>query len=101
MIVTNALLNVGLTLVASFANLVGIPDNSVPKTPANLRKYIVGSPESPVDMCLFHRDGTSFFISEGVVQRFESPGSYFNLQDRSLVPRYTGVPALSSNKNAR
>ncbi len=98
MIDTNALLNVGFTIIASFANLAGIPDDSVPKTPADLRKYIVGSPRSPTDIFLFHSNGTSFRIEEGAVQHFESPGSYFRLQDRSLVPRYTGLPTLSSNQ---
>ena len=48
-------------------------------------------PASPVDLYLVHRSGTQFWISEGVVQRFQTPDSYFRLQDPDLITNHLGA----------
>src|SRR5438477_12788280 len=76
MVATNELLSIGFGIIASFTNIVRIPSDAVPTKPDDLKKYVVGSPRSPVDLLLVHRDGTRFWITDGAVSWFCTPGSY-------------------------
>jgi len=98
MVLTNALLSIAFGIVANFTNVVPIPDEAVPKRVEDLARFIVGSPSSPLDMFLVDRKGTEFEISGGVVRHFDSPGSYFGLQDPRSIDRYRGSSQLSSNE---
>jgi hypothetical protein len=97
MVDTNALLSIAFSLIANFTNVVQVPSDAVPQNPADLSKFVVGSPSSPTDLYLVHRKGTAFWISGGVVYRYRSPGSFFRLQNTALIPNYEGTSTLDSN----
>ncbi len=101
MIDTNALLSVAFSLIANFTNVVPVPSDAVPQYPADLAKCVVGSPSSPTDLYLVHKRGTEFWINGGVVYRFRSPGSFFELQDAKSIANYTGTSILESNDVVR
>jgi hypothetical protein len=98
MVLTNALLSIGFSLVSNFANVVEMPAEVLPRRVEELREYFIGDPHSPIDLYLVHRGGTMFGIRDGAVTMFESPGSYIKLQDPSRVPEFFGEPTLSSNQ---
>ena len=97
MIDTNALLSIAFTLISNFTQVVEVPYHAVPQKTADLESCLIGSPSSPCDLYMVHRKGTEFWIADGVVWAYRSPGSYFNLQDAHLIPKFTGDSALSSN----
>ena len=70
MVATNELLSMGFGIIASFTNAVQVPVDSVPTKKADLQRYVVGSPRSPVDLFLVHRDGTRFWVTDGAVTWF-------------------------------
>ena len=98
MVDTNALLSIGFAIVANFTNIVHVPPAEVPTTINDLQKYIVGSPNRPIDLSLQLKNGAYYWIFEGVVQGFESPGTYFQGQDFKNVAKYGGIPNLDSNQ---
>ena len=97
MVDTNALLSIAFSLITSFTNVVSVPSDAVPHDRADLTKILVGSPSSPTDLYLVDRKGTEFSISGGVVYRYRSPGSYFELQDPKLIPSFEGTSTMDSN----
>src|SRR5271157_5827328 len=100
MVLTNALLSIGFSLIANFTNVVPVPADSVPVRAEDLRQFVVGTYRSPVDLHVVHRRGTIFGIRDGVVYLFEDPGSFSAAQDPAMLPRFTGVAALNSNQIA-
>src|SRR5439155_16999861 len=101
MIDTNALLSIAFSLIANFTNVVPVPSDAVPQSAADLNKCIIGSPKSPTHLYLVHQKGTEFWIDDGVVYRYRSPGSFFELQDSKLITNYTGISTLESNDIVR
>jgi hypothetical protein len=97
MIDTNLLLSIGFSIITNFANVVHLPDNAVPKSPADLQRCLIGSPYSPIDLFLEDRQEKCFEISDGVVCRYSSPDSFFEIQDPKLIPNYTGTSLLTTN----
>src|SRR5438876_619504 len=96
MVDTNTLLSIGFSIVANFANVVEIPDHASPASLGDLRKYVVGSPRSPVDLFLWDRRGTRFWIEDGAVHRFCTPGSYRDSSVRS-GSQFQGEPKVASD----
>jgi hypothetical protein len=98
MIDTNALLSVGFSLVAAFADVVKIPDG-IPTKAEDLQKYVVsGPPPIPAtDLYLVDRRRRQFWIHDGAVYSFSSPGSFKELQNPQALPKFQGTPTLGSN----
>jgi hypothetical protein len=98
MLDTNLLLAVAFPLVSNFAQIVHIPESSVPHSAQDLVQTVVGSPASPVDLYLKHRDGTEFWLRGGAVGGYSSPHSYFALQEPELLQEYTGNARLNATQ---
>src|SRR5207249_3458739 len=98
MVDTNALLSMAFAIISSFTNIVEVAREHVPTSAGDLEKCNIGTLYSPVDLFLMHRSGTCFWIRDGAVQAYESPGSYFRLQDTRKVRSYTGPASLNSNQ---
>jgi hypothetical protein len=98
MVLTNALLAAGLSIVASFTNLVPIPPGEAPARVEELSDYFVGSPMWPTDLILVHRGRSSFHIQHGVVFFFVSSASYMNHGPETPVSQFDGEPALSARQ---
>jgi hypothetical protein len=94
---TNALLSIAFSLVAAFTNIVHIPSREVPIGTSDLNKYLIGSPTSPADVFLFHKNGSSFEVRDGTVRWYCSPRSFFQLQDQHLVPQFMGHGTVDSS----
>jgi hypothetical protein len=102
MVDTNALLSIAFSLIANFTNVVEIPPDQVPQSPADLSLCIIGSPMYPTDVILVHTNGTRFTINHsGGVNGYASPDSFFRLQDVKDLSRYSGEPKLNSNEVLR
>lgn len=97
MIDTNALLSIAFSMIASFTNIVEVPPAWVPTKASDLERCIIGRPGWPVHLILTHHSGTEFWINNGAIYSYSSPGSFFTLQDPSLVPNFVGTTTLSSN----
>jgi hypothetical protein len=98
MVDTNALLSVAFSLIANFTNIVHVPPAAVPQSASGVESCVIGTPYSPVDVYIRHRKGTEFWISDGIVEQFRSPGSFFQLQNLDIITRYLGAPQLNSNQ---
>jgi hypothetical protein len=100
MIATNELLKIGFAIVAGFTNVVQIQRGAVPTTAADLAKFVAGGP-APVpstSLYLLDRRGNEFWIKDGTVYQFSSPGSYKELQNPSAISKFKGAPVLTSNQ---
>ena len=84
MVDTNTLINIALTIIANFTNVVHVPENAVPKDSGDIVHQVVGGPRDPTDLYLVDKKGTEFWIRNGVVFAYRSPGSYFE-QDQSRM----------------
>lgn len=98
MVDTNQLLSIAFTIISSFTNVVHIPPDRVPQDRADLQKIVIGSPHSPLDLWLVHKRGDEFWICDGVVQQYQSPDSYFHLQNNAARSRLMGAQTISSNQ---
>ena len=98
MILTNALLSIGFSLVAEFTNIVSVPADQVPTRVEDLARCVVGDPHSPIDFGFLHRNGASFTVTDGVVDRFTAPGSFMALRDPDLDPRFFGKAIMTSSQ---
>src|SRR5882724_1541289 len=98
MILTNALLSIGFSLIANFTNTIAVPCEQVPTRIEDLREYSIGGVSSPTDLVLVHRRGTVFDVKHGAVTRFLSPDSLTHLQDPTLLPQFRGTPHLTSTQ---
>lgn len=94
----NALLKIGFALVAQFTNVVDVPPWAAPQSTNDLEAFVAGDPHSPVDLFLMHKKGSYFWIRDGVVHGYETPGSYFCLQDPERITNFVGIAQLSSNQ---
>src|SRR3954452_21862682 len=96
---TNALLSIAFAIVTNFANILELPPQSVPQSKSDLEAYRIGSgPYSPTDVYLRHKSGSEFWIRNGVVRTFETPDSFFNLQDTRLIPKFVGSSQMTTNE---
>jgi hypothetical protein len=98
MIITNALLSIGIGVVSNFCELVHIPIVYAPKSINDVQSYVVGAPSSPIDLFLTGPMGVRFGVRDGSVYYFCSPGSLSHEQDPSKLAQYTGEALLSSNQ---
>jgi hypothetical protein len=112
MIRTNLLVSIGLALVAKFADIVHIPAKGIPHTTNDLSGWMVGHPSMPtnLDLVLFQSKGVAYWVRDGGVDYFRTPGSLFYLQDAFNRPhaewaqgfrRFYGTPTLTSNQVVR
>lgn len=88
-------------MIANFTNIVEVPPEAVPTQPGDLQRCVIGrpgsGPGSALHLILTHRKGTEFWIGNGAIYAYSSPGSFFTLQDPSLVPNFMGTTKLTSN----
>ena len=98
MILTNVLLNIGLSLTAAFTNAVPIPVGTAPSDIKCFERVVFGSPESPVDLFFRTHSGGEFWIHDGVVCRFSCTDSILQLQDPERVRDFSGMLTLTSNE---
>ena len=98
MIDTNALLSIAFSIIANFTNAVYIPAHSVPQSTNDVEAYRVARHMYPVDVYLRHRQGTEFWIINGAVQVYYTPGTCFRLQDPSLIEKRLGPARFSSEQ---
>ena len=75
-----------------------MPTLNIPVGVENVRSYLVGSPDSPVDLSFVCRNGNIFWIHDGVVYRFQTPGSLMLCQDLDGISRFRGKAAFTSNE---
>src|SRR6266404_3438724 len=92
------LLNVVFALITNFANVVAVAPLPVPRTTDDLHNYVMGSPYSPTEVYIRSRAGLQFRVRDGAVELFETPGSYFHLQDPEQVTNFLGTPQMTSNQ---
>lgn len=98
MIDTNALLSIAFSIVSNFTNAVYIPPHSVPQNTSDLEAFGVARHLYPVDVYLRHKKGTQFWIINGAVQLYYTPGTCFGLQDPSLIEKRLGPARLGTNQ---
>lgn len=101
MIATNQLLSIAFAVISNFANVVEIPQRELPQQQEDLTKILIGTPNSPLDMYLVHKQGSEFWLSDGVVYQYYSPVSFFHMQDFSRRAGLVGPATLSSNEVVR
>jgi len=105
MLDTNTLLSIAFSIIANFTNIVEVPPWGVPTKPGDLQRCIIGrpgsGPGSAVHLILTHYKGTEFWIRDGAIYAYSSPGSFFTLQNPSLVPTFAGTTTLTSNDVVR
>lgn len=97
MVDTNALLTAALALISEFHGAIKVPQPQFLQSPSAIRRAVVGSPSSPIDVFLEDKHGTSYSISGGAVYRYETANSFSALQDPASLPHFVGSPTLSSN----
>ena len=95
---TNAILSVAFAIIANFTNVVYVPPQAVPRSENDLGAYQIGRRYFPLDLYLKHKQGNQFWIREGAVYQYETPESYFSLQDPKLIAKYVVTAKLSSNE---
>jgi len=95
---TNALLSIALSLATQFTNTVPTPSQVIPAGTNNVRQYLIGSPRSPLDVYFTLHNGVEFWIEDGAITQFRTPGSYFSLQEPERVPKFLGSPQFTSNQ---
>jgi hypothetical protein len=98
---TNALLSIALAMIANFTNIVEVPPSAVPTKASDLARFVIGRPGWPLHMILTHHAGTEFWINNGAIYSYSSPGSFFTLQDPALIPKFTGTTSLTTNDVVR
>jgi len=98
MIDTNTFLSISLTLISNLAEVVPLPRQAVPRSTNDLQRYVAGSPLIPTELTVVHRNGSQFWISHGVVTDFDTPGSYFSMQDPDLLPRFLGNATMTTQE---
>src|SRR5438445_363405 len=64
---------------------------------ADVQSYIIGTPNSPVDVQLTGRSGATFGMRDGMIYYYRSPGSLFHEQNVSRFGEYAGPARLDSN----
>ncbi len=88
-------------MIASFTNVVPVAPFAVPTQASDLERCVIGRPGSgpgwAVHLVLTHHNGTQFWIRDGAIYGYSSPGSFFTLQDPALVPMFAGTTTLTSN----
>lgn len=95
MVDTNLILSIGFTIISNFAATVPVPMADVPRSAANVQKVMIGSPSRPDDLFLWEANGARFTVSDGTVEYFESPGSYFHRRGFRDIPRVSSKDALT------
>jgi hypothetical protein len=98
MVNTNELLSIAFSLIANFTNVVHVPPQGVPHSPADLTRIGLINPTTRFDLWLVQRDGYEYWIRDGVVQGYASPDSFFRGQGLDVPVRLRGQPTLSSNQ---
>ena len=98
MLDTNTFLSIGFALITNFSNVLHVPPEVVPKSTSDLQHCVVGSPRSRFDLHLVHQRGTLFWIEDGAVVGYRSPGSFFNVQNLELLDYFRGPARLSTNE---
>lgn len=98
MIDTNAVLAFAFSIISNFTNVVDIPLEQVPKCKADLKICSVGRSFFPLDVYLESKQGSSFWIANGIVEQFHAPKTYFELQDPKQISEFVGTATLSSNE---
>lgn len=98
MVNTNELLNIAFAIISNFTQVVELRQDAIPQTTNECEKVVIGSPSSPIEVCLIHKKGVRFNLVDGVVESFQTPGSFAGLQDLNSIDKFTGTPTLSSNE---
>lgn len=98
MIDTNAVLAFTFSIISNFTSVVYVPPEQVPKCKADLKFCSVGRSFFPLDVYLQSKQGSSFWIANGVVEQFHAPKTYFELQDPERISEFVGTATLSSNE---
>jgi hypothetical protein len=96
-IITNELLSISLAAIGAFTNIVSIPPKAVPTTTNEIARFAI-NPWRPTEVYITHSLGTDFWIRDGTIKSFCSPGSYSKLQDPDLIPKFFGVATLTTNE---
>jgi hypothetical protein len=97
MIATNALLEVGFSMVAAFAHVVNMPEQEIPRNTNDLHRYMAGV-LTPTGLFLYTKNEASYQIGHGIVQMFSCHDSYFNSEHSSGDPRFKGTAIMTSNE---
>jgi hypothetical protein len=98
MVNTNELLSIAFSLITSFTNVVNVPPQGVPHSPADLTRIGLINPTTRFDLWLVQREGYEYWIRDGVLQGYASPDSFFRGQGLDVPVRLRGQPTLSSNQ---
>ena len=98
MVNTNELLSIAFSLITSFTNVVNVPPQGVPHSPADLTRIGLINPTTRFDLYLAQREGYEYWIRDGVVQGYASPDSFFRGQGLDVPARLRGQATLSSNQ---
>jgi len=98
MVNTNELLSIAFSLIANFTNVVHVPPEGVPHSPADLTRIVLIHPTTRFDLYLAQREGYEYWIRDGVVQGYASPDSFSQGRRPDVPARLSGQPTLSSNQ---
>jgi len=74
MVNTNELLNIAFAIISNFTQVVELRQDAIPQTTNECEKVVIGSPSSPIEVCLIHKKGVRFNLVDGVVESFQTPG---------------------------
>ena len=95
MILTNELVTLYLTLTTNFCGVLQIPKDEIPTSLADIASFVVGSPNSPLDVQVTGRTGAAFGMRNGMIYYYRSPGSLLHEQNPARFQRYAGPAALT------
>src|SRR5580765_8008716 len=98
MVNTNELLSIAFSLISNFTGVVNVPPQGVPHSPADLTRIGLINPTTRFDLWLVQREGYEYWISDGILQGYASPDSYFRRPKPDEPTRLRGQPTLSSNQ---
>src|SRR6185369_6442267 len=97
MIDSDLALSFAFAAVTNLARLHDLRPQQLPATSAGLRKSEVEPTSEVFHAILDAKDGSSFWIRDGIVHRFVSSESFLQRRDDRDVERFRGEPKVGSN----
>lgn len=97
MVITNALLSIGISFASNFVHTAGLPKDIAPKGTQDIKQAVCGLGLYPLETYLVLSNGHEFWINHGAVYKYGSPMSYRRHPSRA-IQRSSSGPVLSSNQ---
>lgn len=98
MVDANLLMGIAFSIITNFTSQVPVPEDCIPKSTNDFKKYVIGTPYSPIDIGVWCRGGAQYVVCDGIVNYFDSNRSVFGEQDPDRLGAYNGISIVSSNQ---